>query len=207
MAMVLKMTLLSEEERNFHCMFILCLAIISLLIRILPWLFSCFLSHAGAFWGAFLAPLLAVLVLNAVLFVCNTVVLIQNVRRRASTKTESVNLKAIVRMGVGVFGIMCLFGLTWLFAILTFSTPGLRDTFQLLFTIFNSFQGAFIFFITCVLSSEAREGWKRLINYRKILPFSDIRQRLAFKTNTGSGTAVYLSPLTKVIKVLCQKQG
>ena len=57
---------------------------------------------------------------------------------------------------------MFLFGITWLFAILTFSLPGLRETFQILFTIFNSLQGFFIFLFFCAISKEARESWKEL---------------------------------------------
>ena len=58
---------------------------------------------------------------------------------------------------------MFLFGLTWLFAILTFSVTGLRETFQILFTLFNSFQGFFIFLFFCAINKEARESWKELL--------------------------------------------
>ena len=57
---------------------------------------------------------------------------------------------------------MFLFGLTWLFAILTFSVTGLRETFQILFTLFNSFQGFFIFLFFCAINKEARESWKEM---------------------------------------------
>ena len=57
---------------------------------------------------------------------------------------------------------MFLFGITWLFAILTFSVTGLRETFQILFTLFNSFQGFFIFLFFCTISKEARESWREL---------------------------------------------
>ena len=62
---------------------------------------------------------------------------------------------------------MFLFGLTWLFAILTFSVNGLRETFQILFTVFNSFQGFFIFLFFCVFNKEAVESWKELLSCRK----------------------------------------
>ena len=57
---------------------------------------------------------------------------------------------------------MSLFGLTWLFAILTFSVTGLREAFQILFTLFNSFQGFFIFLFFCAINKEARESWKEM---------------------------------------------
>ena len=65
---------------------------------------------------------------------------------------------------ISISGVMFLFGLTWLFAILTFSAPGLRETFQALFTVFNSFQGFFIFLFFCVFSKEAREYWREVLS-------------------------------------------
>lgn len=126
-----------------------------------------------------------------VLFVCITVVFIK-VRHRSMKKAtkKSSNYKAIIRTTMGILGLTFLFGLTWLFAILTFSSIGFRETFQLLFTILNSFQGAFIFLFMCVLSSEAREGWKRMFR-RKSTYHSKLSQySSASKSNTyssGSG--------------------
>ena len=68
---------------------------------------------------------------------------------------------------ISITGVMFLFGLTWLFAILTFSVPGLREVFQILFTIFNSFQGFFIFLFFCVFNKEALESWKELLSCGK----------------------------------------
>ena len=146
---------------------------------------SCFLSHVGAFWGAFLAPILAVMLFNVVLFVCIAVVLILHIRRRSKRKGESTDYKAIFRTSCSIFGLMCLFGLTWLFAILTFSASGLRETFQLLFTIFNSLQGAFIFIFICVLSPDAREGWKRLFCRKTHSRHSKLSQ---YSSSSKSGT-------------------
>ena len=127
---------------------------------------SCFLSHPGAFWGAFLAPLLAIIVFNAVIFVCVIVVLIKHVRKTAALKLQSVSKNEVVRLIFSIGGVMFLFGLTWLFAILTFSVEGLRETFQILFTIFNSFQGLFIFVFLCLMSSDVREEWKRFFKIK-----------------------------------------
>ena len=129
--------------------------------------YSCFLSDVGAFWGAFMVPLLIIMLFNVVLFIFISVVLVRHVRKRTK-KSESANHKVVFRTTLSIFGLMTLFGLTWLFAIFTFSAaPELRQTFQILFTVFNSFQGAFIFIFTCVLSSDAREGWKTLLTIKK----------------------------------------
>ena len=127
---------------------------------------------------------------NSVLFVCIAVVLILHIRRRSKRKGESTNPKAIFRTIFSIFGLMCLFGLTWLFAILTFSASGSRETFQLLFTIFNSLQGASIFFFICVLSPDAREGWKRLFCRKSVTDhFRFSQYASASKSNTfSSGT-------------------
>ena len=66
----------------------------------------------------------------------------------------------MIRIG----GVMFLFGLTWLFAVLTFSVAGLRETFQILFTIFNSFQGFFAFLFICVSNTEVVDSWKELVS-------------------------------------------
>ena len=121
---------------------------------------SCFLSHTEVFWGAFLAPILAVMVFNLVIFVCIVVVIIRHKSGRIARKQEVVSTKLIVRTMISISGVMCLFGLTWLFAVLTFSTSGLRETFQVLFTVFNSLQGLFIFLF--LLNAEALSCWRKV---------------------------------------------
>ena len=63
----------------------------------------------------------------------------------------------------GVGGVISLFGLIWLFAILTFNFYRIKRDFLLLFTIFNSLQGLFIFLFTCVMNKNARDEWKKAI--------------------------------------------
>ena len=67
-------------------------------------------------------------------------------------------------MLISIAGVIFLFGLSWLFAILTFSVGGLRETFQILFTIFNSLQGFFIFLFLCVFNKDALESWKTFVS-------------------------------------------
>ena len=123
---------------------------------------SCFLSHTGVFWGTFLVPILVVMVFNLVVFIRVIVVLVQHKRKTAARKNENISSKTIIRMMISVGGVMLLLGLTWLFAILTFSVTGLREVFLLLFTVFNSFQGFIIFLF--VLSADAFRYWRRLLS-------------------------------------------
>lgn len=157
--------------------------------------YSCFLSHPGAFWGAFLAPLLAIIVFNAVIFVCVIVVLIKHVKTSAELKNRSISKEEATRLIFSISGVMSLFGLTWLFAILTFSTEGLRETFQILFTLFNSFQGLFIFLFVCVMSSDVRDEWKGLFKIKVQPP--PIKQQFDRKPNPNtSNTKSTTLPLT-----------
>ena len=108
------------------------------------------------------------MIFNTVIFVWVIVVLVRHTRGTAARKKESVSNKTIIRLMISIGGVMFLFGLTWLFAILTFSSPeGLRETFQIIFTIFNSFQGFFIFLFFCVFNKEALESWKELLSCGK----------------------------------------
>lgn len=102
---------------------------------------------------------------NVVVLVSAVVVLIRHERSKAAMKNIMVDKKSIVRLTVSVGGITSIFGLTWLFAILSVgSTQELRETFQILFTVSNAFQGFFIFFFICIISSDSRDEWKRFAN-------------------------------------------
>ena len=76
-------------------------------------------------------------------------------------KKDKKTVENVKRLLISVFGIMFLFGLTWLFGALTISDASL--TFQFLFAIFNSLQGFFIFVFFCVLGKEARELWLQFL--------------------------------------------
>ena len=54
-------------------------------------------------------------------------------------------------------GVMFLFGLTWLCGAFTVADASLA--FQILFVVFNSLQGFFIFLFLCIISNDARELW------------------------------------------------
>ena len=96
---------------------------------------------------------------NIVLFICVIVVLIRHTRGKAARKNERVNTKTMVRLMISISGVMFLFGLTWLLAILAFSRTG-----QILFIIFNTLQGFFIFLFFIVFNKEAVELWKEFLS-------------------------------------------
>ena len=98
--------------------------------------------------------------------------MVQHVRSKALQMKQKIDYKRVILLMIRASVVMVLFGITWLFAILTVSVPGLRETFQILFTFFNSFQGVFIFIFFCVLSQEARKSWRQVLFkiYLKISP-------------------------------------
>ena len=101
---------------------------------------------------------------NVVVFICMIVVLIQirHARNQDSIRKKT-DSKTVIRLMFTIGGVMFIFGLTWLFAILTVSVPGLRETFQILFAVFSSLQGVFIFLFTNIINSEARQQWMNTV--------------------------------------------
>ena len=91
-------------------------------------------------------------------------ILVRHTRGTMTRKKEAIGTKTVVRLMISIAGIIFLFGLSWLFAALTVTVQGIRLPAQVLFAVFNSLQGFFIFIFFCVLSEEARESWKELIS-------------------------------------------
>ena len=109
------------------------------------------------------------MVFNVIIFICVIVVLIRHVKDTAARLKQSVEKKTIIRLMFSISGIMFLFGLTWLFALLTFSSPVLREVGITLFTIFNSLQGLFIFIFFCIVNEEARKSWKEFFSHGRVI--------------------------------------
>ena len=122
--------------------------------------------------------------------------MVRHTRDTAARLNKPVSNKTILRLMISISGVMFLFGLTWLFAVLTFSVTGLRETFQILFVVFNSFQGLFIFLFVCVLNKEVLESWREVLScgkYKSVLlhptrtPARAIAAR-KYQANTNTGS-------------------
>ena len=141
------------------------------------------------FFGAFLGPILAVLLFNLVMMVVVVTVLVRHMRDTMGHQKEQMKLKTAFRLLISITGIMSLFGVTWIFGALTISGASLP--FQILFVVFNGFQGFFIFLFLCVSSKDARELWKESLScgcYK-----SSILQR----SHQGTGASKILNGGTK----------
>lgn len=76
-----------------------------------------------------------------------------------------MSTKEILKLMLSFIGIMSLFGISWIFAVFTFTSKSSGAAFaaQVMFTLFNVFQGFFIFIFFVVLNNDTREAWKNLL--------------------------------------------
>ncbi len=90
--------------------------------------------------------------------------------QRAKASADGNSREATIRLLISIFSIMNMYGLTWVFAVFTFTDGSFA--FQLLFAIFNSLQGFFMFIFFCVLGKEARDSWAQVICRGKLKKFA-----------------------------------
>ena len=122
---------------------------------------SCFISNLPVFFGVFLGPIFAILLINMVMFVLVARVLIKHSLKKSTKIEERSQHRIIFRTLLSVSCAMFLFGPSWIFA--AFTVKEAAFAFQILFIIFNSTQGFFIFFFICVLSQEIRQEWLNIL--------------------------------------------
>ena len=116
------------------------------------------------FWLAFFGPILAVILVNSVMFIIVILILVRQKQRKLSHKKKPVDLKTFIRPMISLAGIMILFGIAWLFAALAIiGKEEIRKPNEVLFVFFNSLQGFFIFVFFCVINEEVRESWSKLL--------------------------------------------
>ena len=130
--------------------------------------FSCFIGEVGVLFGAFLVPILAILVFNSIVFVIVIRVLLKHSRKKYGSKDKKV-VNTVRQLLISSFGIMFLFGLSWAFGALTISDAA--EVFRYPFAILTSLQGFFIFLFFCVFGKEARESWFQLLCRGRKLPW------------------------------------
>ena len=161
---------------------------------------SCFISDIGVFFGAFLGPILLVIVFNTVIYSLVIRVLVKHTiqKKRIDFKKSSFTVLEVIKLILSICGIMFLFGLTWIFAIFTFISPNRDISFalQFVFAFFNAFQGFWICLFFVFLNSEARESWKALI-----FPCAKKKVLAVSKTNAPSENKYFKAPEIKLAAV------
>ncbi len=169
--------------------------------------YSCFIGDVGVFFGAFLGPILLIIVFNTVIYSLVIRVLVKHNLQKNKHKLNKSSLTAleVIKLILSICGIMFLFGLTWIFAIFTFvsSNRDVAFALQFIFALFNALQGFWIFFFFVLLNAEARESWKELLcpcRIKKEPPptsktdlssknkyFTGSKPKSSFSTNTSTG--------------------
>ncbi len=128
-----------------------------------------------------------------VIFIWVIVILLKHTRGNMKRSNQKMSFKTALRLLVSVSGVMFLFGLTWLFAALTIninSSNAVRTVFQILFTVFASFQGFFIFLFFVIFNGEARESWREFFSCSRYK--SEFLHPSQYKntSSTGTGTRI-----------------
>lgn len=139
---------------------------------------------------------------NIVMFILGVRVLIKSTRQKAIQGNNRKNVRNTAKLVAGICGLMTLFGLSWIFGVLTINTAS--KAFQYLFVIFNAFQGFYFFIFICLLGKDGRNFWIdlfRLRSFKKSLlkssftdgPHSQIFKSVQSESSTVSGKTAYLS--------------
>jgi len=106
------------------------------------------------FYVTYLAPILVIITAN---FIVMILTFRKVFEKSAATKKNQLDASKRLRIIVSCSVLM---GVTWILGV--FAIGELTFTFQLLFTIFNSLQGLFIFIFYCAMNKEAVVEWKRV---------------------------------------------
>uniref|UniRef100_A0A8C5EHK3 Uncharacterized protein n=1 Tax=Gouania willdenowi TaxID=441366 RepID=A0A8C5EHK3_GOUWI len=117
---------------------------------------ACWLSQKQSFNWALTGPVIAVLVLNFILFMATLWSLRQTLANMKSGASQSQDTKVIIFKIVAQFVIL---GCTWIL--------GLYQTnlfFQVLFILLNSQQGTFLYIVHCLLNKEVQFMYIKWLN-------------------------------------------
>ena len=112
------------------------------------------------FFGIFLAPIVIIIVFNIIMFMIGMRALIKSTREKTMRGGRRYT-RPIVELIVGVCLLMVLFGVGWLFCVLTIDK--VSKVFEYVFVFLNVFQGFFIFVFICLLGKDGRNFWMGLI--------------------------------------------
>ncbi|KAK3533163.1 hypothetical protein QTP70_012415 [Hemibagrus guttatus] len=112
---------------------------------------ACWLRLDNHFIWSFIGPVTFIIMLNLIFLV---ITMYKMVKHSTSLKPDSSRLENIKSWVLGAFALLCLLGLTWTFGLLFINSESVVLAY--LFTIFNTFQGMFIFIFHCLLQKKSR---------------------------------------------------
>ncbi|XP_023587191.1 adhesion G protein-coupled receptor L2 isoform X2 [Trichechus manatus latirostris] len=112
---------------------------------------ACWLHVDNYFIWSFIGPVTFIILLNIIFLV---ITLCKMVKHSNTLKPDSSRLENIKSWVLGAFALLFLLGLTWSFGLLFINEETIVMAY--LFTIFNAFQGVFIFIFHCALQKKSR---------------------------------------------------
>ena len=83
-------------------------------------------------------------------------------KRAKGDKESKKQATQTIRTLLSIVSVMTMFGLSWLFGALSVSQAAI--VFQWLFVLFSTTQGLVLFIFFCVIGTDAREEWKKLLS-------------------------------------------
>jgi len=111
-------------------------------------------------------------------------------------KSKTASLKLYVK---GLFGLLFLLGVTWVFGIVSVTHPSL--TFTYIFTILNSLHGFFIFIFNCVWNKKIRnEGRNKIEDFLSCMVQTRRRHLVSRKESTLSNTSATSQTNSTMVK-------
>ncbi|KAJ4943452.1 hypothetical protein JOQ06_005953, partial [Pogonophryne albipinna] len=113
---------------------------------------ACWLSVDNHFIWSFIGPVTFIIMLNLIFLV---ITMYKMVKHSTTLKPDSSRLENIKSWVMGAFALLCLLGLTWSFGLFFINEASIVMAY--LFTIFNSFQGMFIFIFHCLLQKKVSQ--------------------------------------------------
>ncbi|XP_073213358.1 adhesion G protein-coupled receptor L4 isoform X7 [Lepidochelys kempii] len=117
----------------------------------------CWLSTKNNFIWSFIGPACLIILVNLLAF---GVIIYKVFQHTAMLKPEVSCYENIRSCARGALALLFLLGATWIFGVLHVVQGSVVTAY--LFTIFNAFQGMFIFIFLCVLSRKIQEEYYRL---------------------------------------------
>uniref|UniRef100_UPI00398E8B62 adhesion G protein-coupled receptor L2 isoform X1 n=1 Tax=Pristiophorus japonicus TaxID=55135 RepID=UPI00398E8B62 len=139
---------------------------------------ACWLRIDNHFIWSFLGPVCFIILVNIIFLI---ITVYKMVKHTPTLKPDSSRLENIKSWVLGAFALLFLLGLTWAFGLLFINEESVVMAY--LFTIFNAFQGMFIFIFHCALQKKVRK------EYSKCFRHSNCCSRLTTESSHSSAKA------------------
>ncbi|XP_069497718.1 adhesion G protein-coupled receptor L2 isoform X4 [Ambystoma mexicanum] len=121
---------------------------------------ACWLRIDNYFIWSFIGPVAFIILLNLIFLL---ITLCKMAKHSNTLKPDSSRLENIKSWVLGAFALLFLLGLTWSFGLLFVNEDNIVMIY--LFTIFNAFQGMFIFIFHCALPKKVRKEYSKCFRH------------------------------------------